>query len=101
MNRKRARQIANTITNAELKTMLDTARAKIKDWQATATVNKGMTKGTAWNILGKGFDVAFDHHVLVKTNMLREFGDYYFKQAPERDETDRPIPVHQEPIFTD
>ena len=32
MNRKQAREIAETITNKQIKQMFDTAKAKITDW---------------------------------------------------------------------
>ena len=35
-----------------------------------------MTKGAAWNILAKEFDLEAKHHILGKTNMVREFGEF-------------------------
>ena len=103
MNKKYARQLAETITNEELMEMLNNAKSGITDWEQTSSVNKGMTKGTAWNILGKGFTLETNHHVLGKTNMIREFGDYLPEhlQQPKKAKKERVTPVHQEPIFAD
>lgn len=76
MNKRSARKIAETITNDQLLEMFNRAKEGITDWTKTSSVNKGMTKGAAWNILAKDFDVSAKHHILVKTNMVREFGDY-------------------------
>jgi len=104
MNRQEARQLAETITNQELLEMFNNAKINIFNWEAVSIVNKGMTKGTAWNILAKNFDVDEHHHVLAKTNMLREFGDYlptetdFIKKLEKKIKSEKP-PVHQEPIF--
>lgn len=75
MNRTDARRIAETITNQQLKEMFDSAKENIKDWTTTSSVNKGFTKGLAWNILAANFDTNEEHHILAKTSMIREFGD--------------------------
>lgn len=101
MNRLNARKLAETITNEELKAMFDRAKEEIKDWTLVALVNKSMTKGAAWNILAKNFDVNVEHHILVKANMIREFGDYLpgeLKPARKSKKTYM-TPVHQDPIF--
>ena len=76
MRRNDARNLANTITNQQLFDMLEKAKVEVKDWTKVSLVNKGLTKGTAWNILGKDFDVNKTHHVLAKANMIREFGEF-------------------------
>ena len=76
MNKSTAKQIAETITNEQLLVMFTNAKNSIKDWNKVSIVNKGMTKGTAWNILAKDFDINKTYHILAKTNMVREFGDY-------------------------
>ena len=101
MNRADAKKIAAIVTNAELETMFRLAKMNIQDWTKISNVNKGMTKGTAWNILAADFNVDTEYHSLAKYNMIREFGEYlpaYLK--PER--KTRTIPtniVHQEPKF--
>ena len=101
MNKKYARELAETITNAEIADMFDNAKKSITDWEQTAIVNKGITKGTVWNILTRGFNRVGDNHVLVKTNIVREFGDYlpeHLKQKPKQ-KVAGIKPVHQEPVF--
>lgn len=96
-----ARKIAQIITNVELKQMLDNAKAGIQDWKARADVNLGCTKGMAWNILGKDFDVEKQHHYLYKLNSVREFGDWlpaHLKPA-KKAKRELPNPVHQDPQF--
>ena len=76
MNRTDARKIAETITNEQLKQIFEAAKTQIIDWTKVSNVNKGLTKGAAWNILAKNFDLNSAHHILAKTNMIREFGEF-------------------------
>ena len=76
MNRQNAKNIAETITNEQLKQMFDKAKANITNWHVISGVNKGMTKGHAWNILASNFDVNKKYHPLTVVNMIWEFGDY-------------------------
>lgn len=101
MNRNDARKIAETITNEQIQQMFENAKEKITDWTKVATVNKGLTKGTAWNILAKDFDVNKTHHILAKKNMVWEFGDFLSEELKiKRQKTIRSVPpVHQDPIF--
>jgi hypothetical protein len=100
MERSKARHIAETITNEQLKEMLDRAKENIKDWSKVSTVNKGITKGTAWNILGSNFDVSKEHHILTKTNMVREFGEFLSEDLkPKKKEKVKIIAFHQDPKF--
>jgi len=101
MNRKDARKIAETISNQELKQMFDSAKISIINWKQVSICNKGMTKGTAWNVLAKDFDINYDHHILAKTNMVREFGDWLpgnIKPTRVPKNPSKP-PYHQDPIF--
>lgn len=100
MNRKLAKEIAETITNEQLQNMFDAAKVGISDWTVVSSVNKGMSKGAAWNILASDFDVNHNYHPIAKTNMVREFGDFLddsFKPAKKIKTTI--TPVHQEPKF--
>jgi len=103
MNRFDARKLADIVTNDQLKQMFDNAKYKIMNWHEKSNCNKGITKGTAWNILANNFDVKKSYHVLAKTNMIREFGEFLpgeIRQKIKKHKTSdiRP-PVHQEPIF--
>ena len=102
MNRTQARKLAETITNEEIKEMFDNAKNFITNWRAVSIVNKGMTKGVAWNVLAKDFTVSDYNHVLGKANMIREFGDFLpIHLQPIKKPKYKPSkpPVHQQPIF--
>jgi hypothetical protein len=101
MNRYAAKVIAKTITNEQIQKMFAMAKESIKDWTVTSNVNKGMSRGAAWNILTKGFDVNDPHiHILAKTNMVREFGEFLPEELkPAKKQRRAYAPIHQEPIF--
>lgn len=101
MNRKTARTIAETITNEQIKQMFDSAKANITDWTKVSNCNKGLTKGSAWNILAKDFDVNANHHILAKTNYVREFGEYLSDELKPVKKSKKVLntPIHQNPIF--
>lgn len=100
MNQSDARKIAETITNEQLQAMFDRAKAEIKDWEKVSAVNKGMTKGAAWNILAANFDVSKPWNVLAKKNMVWEFGDFLPDELkPKKKARSLPKVVHQNPIF--
>lgn len=100
MTRSQARKIAEKITNTELKELFDKAKVEIKDWRKISIVNKAMTKGFVWNILAKDFDVNKSHHILAKTNMVMEFGEFLPDNLkPFKEPKQKIVPTHQEPIF--
>lgn len=101
MNRATAKEVAKTITNEQLKQMFDNAKKQIGDWTKVSNVNKTFTKGAAWNVLAKGFDITYNYHWMAKVNMIHEFGEYLPEDLkPIRKVKDiMPDPVHQEPIF--
>ena len=100
MNRNYARKIAETITNEQIQEMFNNAKAKIKDWTKVSDVNKGMTKGVSWNILAKDFDATKQHHILAKTNMVREFGEFLPDTLKPKKQSRQLQPiVHQDPQF--
>ncbi len=101
MKRKDARKIAETITNEQLKNMFGAAKAGIMDWKKVSIGNKGCTIGVAWNILAKDFDIDYNHHIMAKTNMVREFGEFLPDELkPKKKEIKESTePVHQNPIF--
>lgn len=106
MNRNEARKLAETVTNEQLNEMFSVAQSSVKDWHETSRVNAGMTKGAAFNILSKGFGKDFDPkksiHVLAKTNMLREFGEFLpGYEKPVRKEKTTRQPFHRDPDFID
>lgn len=102
MNRRDSREIAETITNQQLKQMFEKAKHEIKDWTKVSTINKGMTKGAAWNVLAKDFDENYNYHIMAKINMIREFGEFLPDELkPHVEKHKEPItePYHQDPIF--
>ena len=100
MNRTDARKIAEIITNKQLKNMLDAAKFSIKDWTKVSIVNKGLTKGSSWNVLGRDFDITHNYHILGKINMIREFGEFLPDELKiKKSKKVYPPPVHQDPIF--
>lgn len=101
MNRIEAKKIAEKITNEELAEMFDNAKANITDWTKVSVVNKGMSKGSAWNILASDFDIETNYNILAKVNMVREFGEFlpnYLKPVKENKKININV-VHQEPRF--
>lgn len=101
MNRLQARKLAETITNDQLKQMFKYAKEGIKDWTKVSSCNKGITKGVGWNVLAKDFDVNHNYHILAKTNMIREFGEFlpYRIRHQETKKKDQTKPIHHDPIF--
>lgn len=103
MNKKDARKIAETITNEQLQQMFENAKANITNWKQGSNVNKGVTKGVSWNILAKNFDVNAKHHILAKTNMVREFGNFLPEEIKPQKSKQRTHAsggrIHQEPEF--
>jgi len=100
MNISEAKRLALLLSNEELLSMFDNAKSKITDWTKVSRVNKGMTKGTAWNILAKDFDIEKKYHNLAKVNMIREFGDFLpnYEKPGKKIKTIINV-VHQEPKF--
>jgi len=77
MNKYKAKKIALIISNETIAEMLENAKKEVKDWMQRSQVNKGMTIGASWNILGCwNFDVKKSLHIVPKTNLIWEFGDY-------------------------
>jgi len=100
MQRHIARQIAEKITNEQLQEMFNKAKRKIVDWTKVSSVNPSLTKGAAWNILAENFDVNKKHHILAKTNMIREFGDFMPNELkPQKKVKPDITPIHQVPKF--
>lgn len=103
MTRPEAKKLAEIVTPAELKAMLIDARINITDWTRRSRVNIGMTIGATFNIFSVGFEIESplpkDLHILAKTNMIWEFGEYlpkYVKPLPKKTKLDVRV-AHQEP----
>lgn len=101
MNRADAKKIAETVSNAVLKVMFENVKNSITDWKRVSTINKGISKGVAWNILASNFDVEANYNNLVKINMIREFGEF-LPEHLKPVKKPKPVPsyvIHQEPKF--
>jgi hypothetical protein len=100
MNRDEAKKLAEKATVEEIKQMFFHAQKEIMDWTIRARINKQMSKGLAFNLLSKGIEEKQLLHVLAKTNMIWEFGEYlpgYTK--PKKEKRKLPKISHQDPIF--
>lgn len=101
MNKNDDRKIAESITNEQLQQMFETAKIKIKNWRKISNVNKRMTKGAIWNILAKDFYVNYNYDIIIKTNMILEFGEFLPNQLKpqKKSKQQNNTPFHQEPQF--
>jgi hypothetical protein len=100
MNSKVAKELAQIVTNQQLKDMFIKAKENIKDWKQVSIVNKGLSKGTNWNILAADFQVDKEYHILAKINMIREFGEFLDENIkPKKIKKIQVKVAHQEPNF--
>ena len=102
MNKTQARKIAETITFPEVEQMFENAKKNITDWTEVSAVNKGMSKGTAWNILSDGLNPRIIKQPLALRNMIWEFGDHLPDSAriePAKKTREKVSVHHEEPVF--
>lgn len=100
MDKSHAKHLSEKLDNYHLKQMLDKAKENITDWTVSSKINKGLSKGTAWNILAKDFDINKQLHNIVKYNLIREYGEFLPEGFQKKKNPKTKIkPVHQEPIF--
>ena len=110
MNRNKAKRIAEIVTIKQLREMFNNAKSQTgSDWDKVSSVNKGLTKGAAWNILYNPFcAMEFKGELgnglgsqLGIKNMIWEFGDYLDKELLEKFSTKKKVnnvtPYHEEP----
>jgi len=101
-NRHQSKTLVPFVTNEDLAYMFNNAKNQINDWTVRSTLNKGMSKGAAYNIL-KSVGDGNKHHQIAICNAIREFGEY----LPDvilgliSCHKKRPIPdvFHEEPKF--
>ena len=102
MNKTNAKKIAETITFEQLSKMFENAKLNIVNWEEISAVNKGMTKGAAWNILhGSLAPRIMDRSSTIK-NMIWEFGDHLdddLQIKPKKKAKSDVKVFHQEPDF--
>jgi hypothetical protein len=106
MNWGTAKDIASRISQEEMIQMLINAKNGIKDWTAPCKTNKGLSWGTAWNVMvANGGIKERDFNtipLIVKIQLLRLFGDWLpeYLQPPKKKKIKSTNPTHQEPNFT-
>lgn len=100
MDKSHAKYLSEQLDNYQLQQMIDKARENIKDWTTASKINKGISKGVAWNVLAKDFDINRKLHNIVKYNLIREYGEFLPEgfQQKKKPKT-KTKPFHQNPIF--
>ncbi len=102
MNKSQAKKYLqeNKTTWGQLKELLRTAESNGFDSDARSVVNKGLSKGTAFNIFAEGIagnsddeEVVTRGGVLAAVNILREFGKGVTRGAKK---TKSEVPVYKE-----
>jgi len=101
MNRSYAKKLAQTITNKELETMLNNAKVGVLDWTKASKSNKGISRGTNWNMFCKDFNVNHKISEIIKFRMIEEFGEFLPIELhePKKKKPDYVQPTHFDPIF--
>lgn len=104
MNKYQCSELADKITHSEMNEMFENAKSGIKDCTKVSRINKGITKGVAWNILYDTFTLQSFRIIsgLAKRNMIFEFQDFLPKHLiPEKkvkNKSDVKV-THQDPKF--
>lgn len=101
MKKSDAKRIAEAVTSEQLAEMFERAKVGVTDWETASTVNKGMSRGAAWNILWGCFKDNPSPRPTAKVNMIWEFGEFLDPSLIPAKPARRPLPVphHQEPNF--
>jgi len=96
MKKSEAKKLAKTVKAEDLKQMFVNARKGVTKWDEPSRLNKGLSRGTAFNVLVKCVHTKSEIGI---TNMLVEFGDWLPGYTPQvKQERKRTNPVHQDPI---
>ena len=104
IGKRKAKKIVEILTNAQLELMFENAKNNIKDWKEVSCVNKGMTKGAAWNILSNVKIYKNDFHKMGVVNAVWEFGEFLPEEIlnslkkEKKIESERYV-HHEEPKF--
>lgn len=101
MNKKDAKIIAKTITFDQVFKMLDNAQKGVTNWRETSSINFGITKGMAWNLLAKPYKLNNDVSDMGLYYLILEFGDYLPEELKIKKikKINNIAPIHQDPIF--
>ena len=76
MTNKRAKELSLLISNQDLNDMLVNAANSNIDWTKPSKANKGISRGSNWNMFCKDFDINIIYDNIVKYRMIQEFGDF-------------------------
>ena len=100
----KSKYIAENISNEQIREMFYNAKNNINDWTELSSVNRTVTKGTAWNVLAKDFNPIEHYSVMLKTKMIMEFGEFLPKNVlRETTENIKHVTVskifHEDPVF--
>lgn len=101
MNNKRAKELSKIVNNEELKKMLsDVINDKKIKWDKPSKANKGLSKGTHWNIFCSELDFSNGElSEILKYRLLQEYGDYLEGYDQEVKSIKKINCTHQEPKF--
>jgi len=100
MNKKRAKEISETISNEALLHMLNVAMLTVTDWTKPSKANRGLSRGYLWNLFCKDFDVNETYKTIRKFRMVQEFGEFLPSQFQPNTNHKKQIRVaHEEPDF--
>lgn len=101
MNRPQARKLAETVTVEQIKQMLDNAKTGILDWTHASVANKGISRGSHWNLFCKDYSKKTEFSEMLKFRMIQEYGNFlpYHIRHQEIKKKDQAKPIHHDPIF--
>lgn len=97
LKRSEARAIEETLTDEQMKTMLERAKQFIVDWGVSSRVNPSLSRGFIWNLL---VPRAFEKNVkIIRHGLLLEFGDFLPQELwpVRRTRSKAVLKTHQEP----
>lgn len=96
-------KLSESISNKDLMQMLGKAQRTIKDWSVPSRSNKGLSRGTNWNLFCKHFTINSSISAIIKYRMLEEFGEFLPDHLVPIKAKTQPTkrPTHQEPVFND
>jgi hypothetical protein len=100
MDKNFAEELSHTITNAQIFDMLEKAKVNVKDWTKASVANKGLSRGTHWNIFCKDFKIENKYSPILKYRMIQEYGEFLPTELqPPKKEKRQSKPTHFDPIF--
>ena len=100
MNDKFAKELSHKITNIQIADMLEKAKTGVKDWTKASKANKGLSRGTHWNMFYKYFNVNNECLPIIKFRLIQEYGEFLpcELQPPKKNKIHK-APTHFNPIF--